>query len=86
MSKEYKVIIEDDVLAAKLEASVCRRFSFNEYILRKKKANPEFSISTDNFIEDRIMDFLISSGINGQQKLDYEEMAKEYNSLKTKRE
>lgn len=81
MSKELTIVIEDDAKAVKLLDAVCQRFSYDEYVKKMKEKQEGFSITKTNFVRLKIKEFLISSAINGQQKLDFKELALGYESL-----
>lgn len=81
MSKEYIVTIGNDVAASKLEDAVCEKFSYNEFIIKKRKTTPNFVMSKADFIVHQMERFLVGSAINGQQKLDYKAMAVKYKSI-----
>ena len=81
MSKEITIIIEDDAKALALLDAVCKRFAYDDYIIAMQKKVPSFNITKANFVKLKIKEFLISSAINGQQKLDYKAMALGYESL-----
>lgn len=82
---ELKIMIDGEIGLDMFENN-CIRFEYENYIANKKKENPSFSLTKIEFIEDRILDWLIGSSINVEQKAGFKDISNKYNSLKTKRE